>query len=206
MDRENTTVGIIKTIIWEETKYLRHYYGQVIDNLDIESKGKVKVLVPELGWDTPFSAAWATPRQLHSMTVPLIGEYVEIYFMGGDAALPVYIGQMNDMLLQLPNAFDGKPTTHVPFESPLLKSFIKFDDLLGKIILDALFIEIGAGAVEPMVLGTQLQTFLTTLVTTVYNLHVHTITDPISGPLISGPPNPTTVAPAGILSLTETCK
>jgi zinc/manganese transport system substrate-binding protein len=53
---------------------------------------------------------------------------------------------------------------------------------------------------------TQLQTFLTTLVTTVYNTHVHTIVDPISGPLVSGPPSPTTVAPAGILSLTETCK
>jgi hypothetical protein len=160
MSIDLTARGLLNSIILEETKYLRHYPAIVVTNVDIENKGRVLVTCDELGMSTPDLGIWAVPRFMHSMTVPMIGEYVELYFIAGDPNRPVYLGKCNEMFLQLPNTFDGKFTTHVVFESPTLKKGIVFDEVLGKLILDFILCEIGAGASEAMVLGNTLKTEL----------------------------------------------
>jgi len=89
MDRTRDELGIIRWIIEQETVYLRHYIGQVFSNDDSEKKGRVLVNVPELGWFTQAEAAWCWPRQLHGLTVPIPGEWVEVYFINGNRNRPV---------------------------------------------------------------------------------------------------------------------
>lgn len=161
--KQYDTVSFIRELIIEETKYLRHYPALVVINIDSENQGRVLVTCDELGWFLPDQGVWAVPRDKHSMSVPNVGEYVEIYFMAGDPVRACYLGKCNELFQQLPTTFDGKPTSHVLFESPLMKKGIKFDDLTGKMVIDFITAEIGAGATEAMVLGTALKTQLEAL-------------------------------------------
>lgn len=97
--------------------FLRHYDGQVFDNNDPQEKGRVKVKIPELGWDTDDKGAWCCPRQIHSMDVPNVGEWVEVYFIAGDRNRPCYLGQVPEIDGNLPASFTAK-TDRVLFEDP----------------------------------------------------------------------------------------
>lgn len=202
---------VLQDLIHEETMYLRHYYGQVMANVDPEKKGKVLVTIPEIGLSEISGGIWCYPRDRHSMSVPNIKEYVEVYFVAGDPDRPVYMGQCNEMLLQVPKAFDGLPTTHVVFQNPLnmdkivnnaagmnitTASLMQLKASLAK--LDASLITLNGGA-EPFVLGTQLFTFLNNLVIWA-NSHVHTSAVP--GNPTSPPTAPATAPTTGLLSTT----
>ena len=114
-------------MIYDETIYLRHYYGFVINNIDpIDPKsGKIQCLVEELEWNTPDVAAWCNPRQLNSMDTPAIGETVEIYFMNADKESPVYLGMAAETGSK-PASYIG-PTMAVIYENPITGDKITYD-------------------------------------------------------------------------------
>lgn len=126
MDLTRTTRGAIEQIVREETRYLRHYFGTVLRNNDELGRGRVLTTVPELGWNTEATGAWCFPRQTHALSVPAVGELVEIYFMSGDVNRPVYLGLPADFVDNLPPSYVS-PATHIVFEDPEEKTLIRFD-------------------------------------------------------------------------------
>lgn len=197
--------GMICEIVRQETIYLRHYIGQVLSSVDELNIGMVQVSVPELGWETSDVAPWCYPRQRHSMTVPEVGEWVEVYFLNGDRNRPVYISNCGEMKTDdnkncIPEWYTGDPKVRVLYQSPLSKKGIKLDDTQGIMTVDADNIVFIDGSVEPFVLGTQLETYLKNLVTMEINIHTHPYTDTPVGPSVTGPPSAPMTAPSGILS------
>lgn len=190
MDLSYSQLGMIREIVREETRYLRHYIGEVVDVADVLRHGRVKVVVPELGWDTPDLGAWCNPRQLHQRTVPAVGSWVEIYFTQGDVNRPVYMGMVAEVrdVRTTPASFVSAET-HVLFEDPDDSSRI-VRDAAGNLLLetDQGTVQIN-GSSKSLVthadLNTALQTFITAL-----NLHTH----PTAA---TGPPSPPT-APMSI--------
>jgi len=175
-----TIYGQIQKIIIEETRFLKHYQAQVIGNVDPLLRGRVQVICPEIGWSTPDVCPWCAPRQMHAMSVPAIGEWVEIYFISGHPDRPVYLGLDCSVQDSIPSTFDGVPSTHVIFESPNTAKGIVYNEMLDQLDITGTLINIGGSdAIEPMVLGTALSAWLS----------------PIAGP-----------PPPGVLSLTTKVK
>lgn len=205
-DKTNSLYGMIAEIVRQETLYLRHYPGQVLSNTDELNIGMCQVSVPELGWDTADLSPWCYPRQAHKMSVPKVGEWVEVYFLSGDINRPVYLEMCNEMRTEsdnkrcVPEWYTGDPKKHIIFQSPISKKGIMLDDTTKMLSIDSENIEFIIGSTEPFVLGNQLNTFLTDLVNTTFNTHTHIVTDPVSGPLTTSAPTPTGTAPSGILS------
>lgn len=121
-----TLTGQIRRVIMDETKFMKHYIGKVTDNKDKSNKGRVKVHIDFLGWDTDDKAPWCWPRQIHGMDVPIIGEWVEVYFMNGDRNRAVYLGQASEILSQLPAGYSAE-TDRVLFQDPDSGDIIKYD-------------------------------------------------------------------------------
>ncbi len=195
MDR--TPYGIIREIVQTETIALRHYLGQVVNNLDPDNKGKVQVYIPELGWMTQESAPWCPPRQSHKMDIPDIGEWVEIYFMAGDISRPVYLEMANEVAGQIVAAYSGTPTTKVLYQNTKDGNKIVYDEASQQMDVTFGTLNIGDGAAEAMTLGNKLNTWISNFVTSVFNVHTHTCAAPGSP---SGVPNTLGTAPTDILS------
>lgn len=174
MDNDYSLDSLIAQVVKEETVYDKTYQGKVLLNIDpVRPKsGRVFCLVPDLGWDTPLTGAWCYPRQLHAMSVPKIGSLVEVSFLRGDRDWPVYRCKAQESPDDVPSLYDGLPTTHVVFESPLLKQGIVVDDLTAQVsVLSKLLLKLGdKTASSPLVKGDQLLTFLTQLVTTINSI------------------------------------
>ena len=133
IDQQKDELSIIRTIIYRETRYLRHYLGKVLVNQDEVAKGRVCAQIPELGFglsaagDDPTTGLWCWPRDRHSMDVPNVGEWVEVYFMAGDPRRPVYLGQASELTGNEPAAFDGNPSTRIIFQDPVSGDHIKYN-------------------------------------------------------------------------------
>lgn len=119
--------GLVITIIKDEFKFWKHYLGQVVDNNDSLSLGRVQVTIPELGFFSQDQAIWAAPRQGNSLSVPLKDEWVEIYFIGGDSNRPVYLHYANEVQGHTPESYTGTED-RVIFESPKTGEYIKYND------------------------------------------------------------------------------
>ena len=118
---------IIKKIIAEETLYMQHYQGLVLDNQDPLNKGRIKVALYDLGWS---QGIWAKPRV--KISVPAVGKWVDVYFINSDKDKPVYLPIAFENQDMLPKNYDGQPTTHVIFEEntgPLSFRLISESDL-----------------------------------------------------------------------------
>jgi hypothetical protein len=196
---------MICEIVRQETLYHRHYIGKVLSNVDELNIGMCQVAVYELGWDTADLAPWCYPRQAHRMSVPEVGEWVEVYFLSGDRNKPVYMEMCNEMVKEsdnkrcIPDAYLGDPKKHIIFQSPTSKKGIMLDDTTKMMSIDSENIEFIIGSVEPFVLGNQLNTFLTNLesnMTTNYGAIATAINALAPGSYTPTPP----VAPSGILS------
>jgi len=166
----------IVEIVRQETTYLRHYYAQVVINTDPEKKGRICVLVPELGWDNPTVAAWPFPRH-NGLQIPKVNSWVEIYFMNGDRNRPVYMPIAYEMASMLPKNYNGLPTKQIIYEGLTANDYIIDDQSVGmslkstkKLILDGTLIDIGQDATEPLVLGNKLMTYISTLISTINGL------------------------------------
>lgn len=129
---ERSLLNLLRVIIHRETVYLRHFYAKVVDVNDVLRIGRIRVDCYDLGMDTGIGI-WASPRQKDGLTVPKIGDWVEIYFMGGDRNKPVYIGKVVDFENMLPKKYDGRPTTQVLYEDPEAKTDIVFDSILNQL-------------------------------------------------------------------------
>ena len=188
-----TITETLRKIIKEETRYIRHYIGTVIANVDPLLKGGVLCTVNDLGWFTPDVAMWFYPRQMHAMSVPMIGESVEVYFVGGDPERRAYIGLASEMMGNTPSAYLGTPTQHVLFQDPITGASVTFDGV--RLMIDSTLISLGANATEFAVLGTSFYTWLVTFITTVFNLHTHVCAAPGSPSAVPVPieaaPSPT---------------
>lgn len=193
MDNSRSLYGLIAEVIRSETRYLRHFIGQVKDTKDILNKGRVLVIIPILGWDTPARGSWCWPRDKHSMSIPKVDDWVEVYFLNGDRNVPVYLGKADEMLDQTPVAYEGNTDIHVLFESPNNVQKIVYDE-------NGDTLKIGEDE-EPFVLGDQLEDYLINIIKSTYNTHTHpyTWTDP-GGAGNTSPPNQTMNDPSGILS------
>lgn len=126
MAEENTLTGELRKIVREELRYLRHYIGQVVDNQDPSTKGRVRVKIADLGWDTNDKSPWCWPRQLHALDVPKVDEWVEVYFINGDRARAVYLGQASEILEQIPDGYTS-PAKRVLFQDPDSGDKIEYD-------------------------------------------------------------------------------
>ena len=193
MNRDNDLYGMIQEIVREEVMWYKHYAAQVLMNIDPDLLGRVMVSIPSLNITTPDEAFWAYPRDKQSMNVPAIDDWVEVYFLEANPDRPVYLGIAPELTQEIAlDNFDGLPSTHVIFESPATGDAIVYDDLQKALDITALQLTIMDGT-EPFVLGTQLVTYLTTMVTQI-NAALATKLD------TSGSPG-TLVPPVGITSL-----
>lgn len=120
-------VDIMQKIILQETIWLRHYIGKVVDINDPLKKARIKVIIYDLGFDTASIGFWCYPRNLNSITTPKINDWVEVYFLNGDRDRPVYMGKANEIKDMLPKNYDNKPKSNVIFEDVDNKIKIKFD-------------------------------------------------------------------------------
>jgi hypothetical protein len=89
-------IDVIRRIIAQETVFLKHFEGVVMNNGDPEMLGRVQVLVPELLWLTPDTMPWVHPEHGSNTVVPLIGASVAVYFLKGSRAHPIYRGGTNE--------------------------------------------------------------------------------------------------------------
>jgi len=115
MDNTHSLYGQIVEIIRKETRFLRHYWGEVASNTDIKKKGRILVKIPALGWDTQDKAAWCQSRDKKSMIVPDVGDYVEVYFLEGDPSKAVYLGTAHELDGGTPDGYNG-PTDRVIYK------------------------------------------------------------------------------------------
>lgn len=183
---DRTAYGLIRDIVARETRYMRHYDAQVVDNKDSAGKGRVRVIVPALGRFNADEGMTAWPRYInHALSVPKRDEWVELYFMNADPNRPVYlVGQAGIKETQL-DSYDG-PQTHVLFEHPdgkyrvvyddqedrvVVQKFGEMDVLEGWITIKDEEITIGGGS-EAFTLGSTLKSYLSSLKTYI-DAHVH---------------------------------
>jgi uncharacterized protein involved in type VI secretion and phage assembly len=77
-------------------KYYGKYRGVVVNNVDLEQRGRIQAIVPDVS--TVFPTTWAMPClpvagiQMGMFTVPPIGAGVWIEFEQGDPDYPIWVG------------------------------------------------------------------------------------------------------------------
>src|SRR3954452_8559303 len=88
---------LAKLIERVENRYYGKYRGEVVDNDDPDSLGRIKVKVPrlahdeELGWALPaFPYGGASEQGFFA--IPDVGASVWIEFEGGDLSYPIWTG------------------------------------------------------------------------------------------------------------------
>jgi hypothetical protein len=128
IDRD--VINVIRKIVLEETVYLRHYIGKVLNNKDALRKGRILVGIDELGLNRSDNAFWAYPRDKNSMSIPAKNDYVEIYFINGDRDRPAYMGVAGEIKNMKPKAYTGLPSKHVIFEDTKNKHQDTFDEIV----------------------------------------------------------------------------
>jgi hypothetical protein len=220
MDKQYDLYGIISEVVRKETRFLRHYIAKVVDNNDLTLTGRVKVVIDELGFDTPDKAIWCYSRDKNSMSVPVLNDYVEVYFMNGDINRPVYMGVINELTGMVPKNYTGFASDHILFENPENQlNYISFDsklevlDILNKILVDVknnvtkfdqsfvIFDKLQnritlISNTEAFLKGTTFDTWLTSVLKPVFDLHTHP--DPQGGS--TGTPATPLTLPTGHLS------
>ena len=90
-------------VISRTTRYMRTYLAKVIDNKDNDGRGRVLIIIPELGIITESEGVWADVEQPVSHNViPAIDDWVSVYFMSGDASKPTVRGIVNSIKDNVP--------------------------------------------------------------------------------------------------------
>lgn len=185
-----TLTGQLRRLIWEEMRFHMHYIGEVVDNQDPDTKGRVRVKIPDIGWDTNAKGQWCWPRQLHAMDVPKVGEWVEVYFIAGDRNRAVYMGQAVEITGQLPIAYSD-PDKRLLFQDPDSGDNIQYDSQAEALLFTASEIHLngdGKHLVTFEDLDTALSNFKTSISSSISGaITGHTHSGVTTGPGVSGP-------------------
>lgn len=188
MDRNKDILGLIRRLIYEETLFLRHWLGQVVDDADPSSRGRVKVTVPELGFMAESEAIWASPRQGYAVIPPKSGEWVEIYFLGGDSRRPVYLVGAGEVQGNTPAGYTA-PKKPILWQDATTGDSVLYDEDGKELdvsittmikLLQYGQLKIGGGT-ESFTLGTTLSTYLG-LLKTWMDTHTHSVPGITPGP------------------------
>lgn len=223
MSHDDDLYGIIKKVIAYETIFLRHYVGKVVSNSDPSKKGRVKVMIKEMGFDTDAMSLWCWPRQGNGMSVPKNDSYVEVYFLAGDSGRPVYLFPAAEVSDNTPSKFTGTVSMHVLFQDPSLSdNYITFDsqkklyDQFGKVkldlskkefnVADKLKVDFDQGkinmlsATKKFVLGDDLDDWITNTLKVFADTHTHLYNPGPGAPAQTGVAASPLTAPTNYLS------
>ena len=201
---EKDILSLIRKIIYKDTIYLRHWRGKVLDDQDSLNKGRVKVSIPELGWEPGMhlgsDGIWCWPRQGYSIIPPAVGEWVEVYFLGGNPKDAVYLTGMGEMKGNTPRQYSD-PKKRVLWQDSVTGDYIQYDqdskELDISVSTDVKLVKYGkltiGGGSEAFAKGTTLASFLSTLFTwaTTHTHMVASVGSPTATalPALSSPPD-----------------
>jgi hypothetical protein len=205
MDLSRSTYGEIIEMIRRETRYLRHYWGEVLSTTDQLNRGRVLVSIPALGWNSADTGPWCMPRDKYSMIVPNVGDFVEVYFLEGDRDKPVYLGIVSEITGGTPANYTT-PKERILYQDKDTEDYLLYNSATGELSFIVGGFKIWQylnGIItwfegsEPFVLGTQLNNYLSNLVTE-FATHIHI--GVTTGGGSSGVPATGLTAPSGLLS------
>jgi hypothetical protein len=118
----------------EMHKYYGKFRGTVINNVDLEQRGRIQALVPDVLGIAPSS--WALPclpiagKQMGVYAVPQIGSGVWIEFEQGDSDYPIWTGCFWGIAAELPAlALTGNPLSPSIVMQTALQNTIVISDL-----------------------------------------------------------------------------
>lgn len=99
----------LREVIARATRYDRTYMAKVLVDLDPEGKGRVQVAIPDLGILTPAEGVWADVEMPIGVNVsPKAGDWVAVYFLGGDPSKPCVRGRTSIVKDNLPKNANRK--------------------------------------------------------------------------------------------------
>jgi hypothetical protein len=133
MNDKGTELRAIKEIVGRYTRWFRTYDGEVIDDQDPKSMGRVKVSIPELNWLLPNECPWFSPEYWFGQITPAVGTYVEVYFKGGMLQYPMYRGRPGTMDANKPPSYEGPNTAvllHDDGDDPLIIKWQRAEKIL----------------------------------------------------------------------------
>jgi hypothetical protein len=116
-------------------RYYGKYRGTVLINIDLEQRGRIMALVPDVLGLTPSN--WALPcvpiagKQQGTFMVPQVGAKVWIEFEQGDPDYPIWVGGFWGSLAEVPPAASTPPAIppgqNIVFQTTLQHSLILSD-------------------------------------------------------------------------------
>lgn len=99
----------LREVIARATRYDRTYMAKVLADLDPEGKGRVQISIPDLGILTPAEGVWADVEMPIGVNVsPKTGDWVAVYFLGGDPSKPCVRGRTSIVKDNLPKNANRK--------------------------------------------------------------------------------------------------
>lgn len=99
----------LREVIARATRYDKTYMAKVLIDLDPEGKGRVQVAIPDLGILTPAEGVWADVEMPIGVNVsPKAGDWVAVYFLGGDPSKPCVRGRTSIIKDNLPKNTNRK--------------------------------------------------------------------------------------------------
>ena len=127
----------------EKHKYYGKYRGTVINNIDLEQRGRILAIIPDVSGLTP--STWAMPclpiagKEMGVYVVPQIGSGVWIEFEQGDSDYPIWTGCFWGSAAEVPKlALAGNPLSPSIVMQTALQNTLVISDLpppLGGIML-----------------------------------------------------------------------
>lgn len=122
----------LREIIAKATRYDRTYMAKVLIDLDPEGKGRVQIAIPDLGILTPAEGVWADVEMPIGVNVsPKAGDWVAVYFLGGDPSKPCVRGRTSIVKDNLPKNANRK---QVFYEDDNTK--IYYDEINSELSID----------------------------------------------------------------------
>ena len=123
---------VLREMIARATRYDKTYMAKVLIDLDPEGKGRVQIAIPDLGILTPAEGVWADVEMPIGVNVsPKAGDWVAVYFLGGDPSKPCVRGRTSIVKDNLPKNANRK---QVFYEDDNTK--IYYDEINNELSID----------------------------------------------------------------------